>query len=137
MLCEVLMLLVQWYLRGRQLSGSPAEGVDSSGRHSAGGLEVDGGRLQRLRARRLLSVNVCGHHGNGSLCRHHRDGDALARRLDERQGLGRPYRTTSYCQLLWERQKRGLLKRKKRQPDVPRQELNVKDISFYLYIGHS
>lgn len=65
---------------------------------SVGRLQVDGGRLQRVRVRRLLSVNVCGHHGNRCLGWHHRDGDALAGRLDEgERRLGRrPHRTTSY-----------------------------------------
>lgn len=93
------------YLGGGQLSGSPAaaaaERVDSSGHGPAARLKVDGGRLQWLRARhRLLSVNVCGYHGNGSLGRHHGDGDALTGRLDERQRLSRPNRTASDRQLL-------------------------------------
>lgn len=89
------------YLRGRQLSGSSAtQWVDSTGRHPAARLEVNRGRLQRLRTRCLLSVNVCSYHGNGSLGWHHGDGDALGGGLDERQRLGRPYRTTPDCQLL-------------------------------------
>lgn len=92
------------YLGGGQLSGSPAaaaERVDSSGHGPAARLKVDGGRLQWLQARhRLLSVNVCGYHGNGSLGRHHGDGDALTGRLDERQRLSRPNRTASDRQLL-------------------------------------
>ncbi len=68
---------------------------------SGGCLEVDGGRLEHLRTQRLLSVNVCRHHGNGSLCWHHRDGDALAGRLDEGEGFGGcPHRTTSDGELL-------------------------------------
>lgn len=87
-----------------QLPRSPAMGLCAGDCRSVGRLEVDGGRLQRFRARRLLSVNVCGHHGNGSLGRHHRDGYALAGRLDEGEGLGWcPHRTTSYCQLLSQR----------------------------------
>lgn len=64
-------------------------------------MQVDGGRLERLRTQHLLSVNVCRHHGNGSLGRHHRDGDALTGRLDEGEGFGgRPHRTTSDGELL-------------------------------------
>lgn len=92
------------YLGGGQLSDSPAaaERVGSGPRrHPAARLQVDGGRLQRLRARHLLSVDACGHHGNGRLGRHHGDGDALAGRLDEGQRLGGPHGAASDSEFLW------------------------------------
>lgn len=82
---------------GKQLSGSSVGDDPGAGR-----LEVDGGRLEGLRPRRrrLLAVDVCGHHGNGSLGRHHGDGDALAGGLDERQRLGGPHGAAPDSQLL-------------------------------------
>lgn len=96
---------MQCYLGGGQLSHSPAaaaERVDSAPcRRPAARLQVDGGRLQRLRARRLLAIDVSGHHGNGRLGRHYRDGYALAGGLDERQRLGGGHRATPDGQFLW------------------------------------
>lgn len=94
---------MQAHLWGGQLS--PAEGVDR--------LEVDGGRLQRLR---LLSVDVSRHHGNGRLGRYHRDGDALGGGFDERQRLGPPHRTGPDCQLLQRQRQRQVRDRLMLQP---------------------